>query len=66
MMIYDDSQGIYFSLFMGDPGPFFALFVRKDEHFSSFPMHLFQTVFFLLFFPPGNMKEISTPAEISK
>lgn len=55
MMIYDDSQGIYFSLFMGDPGSFFALLVREDEHFSSLPMHLYQSDFFIFFW---NMSEI--------
>lgn len=40
MMIYDDSQGIYFSLFMGDPG-FFAFLVKEGEHFSGLCMHLF-------------------------
>ena len=30
---------------------FFAPLVREDEHFSSFPMHLLQSDFFLSFFP---------------
>lgn len=50
MMIYDDSQGIYFSLFMGDPGSFFALLVREGEHFGSLPMHLYQSEFLIYFF----------------
>lgn len=42
---------------MGDPGSFYAALVREDEHFSSLPMHLYQSDFLIYFFF-WNMSEI--------